>query len=163
MSELILFRDGKEEPMPRPAGAYLYQYLHVHDGEVLHLEHHLQLLSNASRKLFQREFRPDSTLLTEQIAELLRKNRYPRKGSRSYGSNSPPQGASGSFRPASRSTTDTVSAPCTPRRRCCNTTIRCPNTPPRLERRPRSWFCNLPVRRDLRPSSAATGTNWSAR
>lgn len=81
MSELILFRDGKEESMPRPAGAFLYQYLHAHDGEVLHLERHLQLLGNASRELFQREFRPDSTLLTGQIAELLRKNRYPRKGS----------------------------------------------------------------------------------
>ncbi len=81
MSELILFRDEKEEPMSRPAGAFLYQHIHVHDGHPLHLEQHIQLLNTASRQLFKRDFRPNPSQLAGRIAELLHKNRYPQRGS----------------------------------------------------------------------------------
>ena len=79
--ERILLRNGIPEPMPRPAGVYLFQTLHVRGRRALWLERQAELLARGARELFGLRWISDLRRLEAQIAALLDANRHPAAGS----------------------------------------------------------------------------------
>lgn len=74
--------NGRLQPFDgRPDEPYLYQWVHVLDGQPLRLDAHLHLLGTAYRALFGGDFRFDTAGIARRIEAMLRANRYPLSGS----------------------------------------------------------------------------------
>lgn len=74
--------DGTLQPLNGlPGVPYLYQWVHVLEGQPLHLDAHLRLLQEAFGRLFGRAFHPGRADIVRRIGALLQANRYPAAGS----------------------------------------------------------------------------------
>lgn len=79
-----LFYDWDGELLPhdgRPDAPYLYQWVHVLEGQPLHLAAHLSLLAEGYSRLAGRDFRCNPAEVTHRIMAFMHANRYPATGS----------------------------------------------------------------------------------
>lgn len=79
-----LFYDWDGELLPhdgRPDAPYLYQWVHVLEGQPLHLAAHLSLLAEGYSRLAGREFRCNPAEVAHRIMAFTHANRYPATGS----------------------------------------------------------------------------------